>query len=148
MDLLESSISCGLFAFTNDQAARDEISVHLMTLFYAAVQLFRKTKGRARKESDKKRKTNHIYKGQIKSVRELYDQIEFMTHEIKEWKNKEKVKLYEDFTVALNEQRRVSEEPQRPNKELEEYAKNLGETIGKHPTKEKWFLRLQIKQGL
>ena len=32
IDLLESSIPCGLFAFTDDQAVRDEISVHLMKL--------------------------------------------------------------------------------------------------------------------
>lgn len=142
IDLLESSIPCGLFAFTDDQAVRDEISVHLMKLSSIVVQLYRTTKGRARKELDEKEKKN-FYEGQTKSVRELYDQIEFMTDEIKLWENnhkhpeEEKEKLYEDLTVGLNEQRRVSEELQRSNKELEEYAKTLEETIGITPHKGK-----------
>ena len=76
-------------------------------------------------------------------MRELYDQIEFMTDEIKVWKNnhknleEEKAKLLEDLTVALNEQRRVSEELQKSNNELEEYAKTLEETIGITPHKGK-----------
>ena len=48
-----------------------------------------------------------------------------------------KVKLYEDLTVALNEQRRVSEELQRSNKELEKYVKSLEETISITPHKGK-----------
>lgn len=47
----------------------------------------------------------------------------------------DKVKLYGDLTVAFNEQRRVSEELQISNKELEEYAKNLEETIA-------WYLEI------
>ena len=38
IDLLEYSVPCGLFAFTDDQAVRDEISVHFMKLSNAVVQ--------------------------------------------------------------------------------------------------------------
>ena len=79
IDLLEYSVPCGLFAFTDDQAVRDEISVHLMKLSNAVVQLYRKTKGRARKELDEKVKRVHVYEGQTKSVSEFYDEIECMT---------------------------------------------------------------------
>ena len=136
IDLLEYSVPCGLFPFTDNQAVRDEISVHLMKLSNAVVHLYRTTRGRARKELDEKVKKIHVYEGQTKSVRELYDEIEFMTDEIEEWKSKhkhleeEKERLYEDFVVALNEHRRVSEELQKSNKELEEHVKTLEETIG------------------
>ena len=54
IDLLESCTPSGLFAFTDDQAVRDDISVHSMKLSNAAVQLYRNTKGRTRKELDEK----------------------------------------------------------------------------------------------
>lgn len=53
---------------------------------------------------------------QTKSVREFYDEIEYMTDEIVEWKRKhkqleeEKKRLNEDLVIALNKQRRVSED--------------------------------------
>ena len=53
-----------------------------------------------------------------------------------EWKRKhkqleeEKKRLYEDLVMALDKQRRVSEELQKSNKELEEYVKTLEDTIG------------------
>ena len=71
---MKYSVPCRLFAFTDDQAIRDEISVHLMKLLNAVVQLYRKTKGRARKELDEK-----VKKGQTKSVSELFDEIGDMT---------------------------------------------------------------------
>ena len=41
----------------------------------------------------------------------------------------EKKRLYEDLVMALNKQKRVSEELQKSNKELEEYIKNLEDTV-------------------
>ena len=136
IDLLEYSVPCGLFAFTDDQAVRDEISVHLMKLCNAVVQLYRKTKGRARKELDEKVKKVHVYEGQTKSVSEFYDEIKYMTDKIAEWKRKhkqleeEKKRFYENLVMALNKQRRVSKELQKSNKELEEYVKTLEDTVG------------------
>lgn len=58
-----------------------------------------------------------------------------MTDEIAERKKKrkqleeEKKGLYEDLVMARNKQKRVSEELQKSNKELEEYIKNLEETV-------------------
>ena len=58
-----------------------------------------------------------------------------MTDEIAERKAKrkqleeEKKRLYEDLVMARNKQKRVSEELQKSNKELEEYIKNLEETV-------------------
>jgi len=48
--------------------------------------LYRKTRGRARKELDKKAKKNDIYEGQT----ELYDQIKFMTMKSRRKKNNHK----------------------------------------------------------
>ena len=62
-----------------------------------------------------------------------------MTDEIAERTRKhkqleeEKKRLYEDLVMALNKQKRVSEELQKSNKELEEYIKNLEDTV-------EWFL--------
>ena len=44
------------------------------------------------------------------------------------WKRRKK-RLYEDLVMARNKQKRVSEELQKSNKELEEYIKNLEETV-------------------
>lgn len=44
------------------------------------------------------------------------------------WKRRKK-RLYEDLVMALNKQKRVSEELQKSNKELEEYIKNLEDTV-------------------
>lgn len=58
-----------------------------------------------------------------------------MTDEIAERTRKhkqleeEKKRLYEDLVMALNKQKRVSEELQKSNKELEEYIKNLEDTV-------------------
>jgi len=90
VDLLEYSILCGLFAFTDDRSIRDEISVHLSKLAGNVVQLYKKTKGRARKELDERVKKIHVHEGQVKSVRELLKEMEFMRDEIEEWKAKYK----------------------------------------------------------
>ena len=63
--------------------------------------------------------------------------MEYTTDEIAEWKSKHmqttgggEKRLYEELVIALNKQRRVSEELQKSNKELEEYVKTLEDTIG------------------
>ena len=67
-----------------------------------------------------------------------------MTDEIAERTRKhkqleeEKKRLYEDLVMALNKQKRVSEELQKSNKELEEYIKNLEDTV-------EWFLVITHK---
>ena len=48
----------------------------------------KKPKGRARKELDGKVKKIHVHEGQVKSVRELLKEVEFMRDEIEEWKAK------------------------------------------------------------
>ena len=86
VDLLEYSIPCGLFAFTDDEAITDEISSHLSNLAGTVVQLYKKTEGRARKELNEKVQIFQVLKGHVKSVRELYKEIEYMRDEIQEWK--------------------------------------------------------------
>ena len=88
MDLLKYTTPCGLFAFTDNQSIRDDISINLSKLSGTVVQLKKKTKGRARKELDGKVKKIHVHEGQVKSVRELLKEVEFMRDEIEEWKAK------------------------------------------------------------
>ena len=136
VDLLEYSIPCGLFAFTDDQSIRDEISVHLSKLAGNVVQLYKKTKGRARKELDERIKKFHVHEGQVKSVRELLKEMEFMRDEIEEWKAKYKdleemkEKMYQEMKQTVTENKRVIGELRESNIELENYAKTLEETLG------------------
>lgn len=88
VDLLEYSVLYRMFAITDNQALRQKISNHLMELAHAAVQLYKKTKERARKDLDEKVKIFHVHEGQTKSVKELYEEIERLKDEIQEWRSK------------------------------------------------------------
>ena len=88
VDLLKYTTPCVLFAFTDNQSIRDDISINLSKLSGTVVQLYKKTKGRTRKELDGKVKKIHVHEGQVKSVRELLKEVEFMRDEIEEWKAK------------------------------------------------------------
>ena len=136
VDLLEHCIPCGLFAFTDDESIRNEISVHLSKLAGTVVQLYKKTKGRARKDLDEKVKKFHVCEGQVKSVREFHEEMESMRDEIKEWKAKHKdleeatKEIYQEMIVSLTENRKVIEELQKSNRELENYITVLEEATG------------------
>ena len=120
MDLLGYSIPYGLFAFTDDQSIKDEISVHLSKVAGTVVQLYKKTKGGARKKLDEKVRKIHIHEGQVKSVRGLLKEMEFMRDETEEWKAKYKdlegvkEKMYQE----MEQNKRVIEELRESNKEI------------------------------
>ena len=139
VDLLEYSIPYGLFAFTDDQSIKDEISVHLSKVAGFVVQLYKKTKGRARKKLDEKVRKIYIHEGQVKSVRGLIKEMEFMRDETEEWKAKYKdlegvkEKMYQE----MEQNKRVIGELRESNKEIENYAKTLEETLGTAAHKEK-----------
>ena len=75
----------------------------------------------------------HIYKGQVKSVRELYEEMENMKDEVQEWKAKhkdleeEKERIYQEMITSITENEKVIEGLQKSNRELENYAKTLEE---------------------
>ena len=133
MDLLEHCIPCGLFAFTEDELICNEIGVHLSKLASTVVQLYKKTKGRARKDLDEKVKKFHECEGQVKSVREFHEEMESMRGEIKEWKAKHKdleeatKEIYQEMIVSLTENKKVIRELQKSNRELENYITVLEE---------------------
>lgn len=52
------------------------------------MQLYKKTKERARKDLDEKVKIFHFHEGQTKSVKELYEEIERLKDGIQEWRSK------------------------------------------------------------
>lgn len=93
----------------------------------------RKPREEQEKDLDEKVKKFHVYEGQTKSVRALYDEIKFLKDDMQDWKSKnkhleEKERLYEDLVMTANENNRLTGEIQETNKELEDYVKIVEET--------------------
>lgn len=98
--------------------------------------MYKKTKGSARKDLDEKVKKIHIYKGHMKSVRELYQEMENMKDEVQKWKAKhkdlkeEKERIYQEMIMSITKNEKGIEGLQKWNRELENYVKALEQAMG------------------
>lgn len=131
VELLEYSIPGNSFVFIDDVEAREEIDDHVSKLAGNVVTLYRKTKGRARKELDERYKIFHIKKGYVKSVAEWMEEIDKLENTVEEWrknyKNLEqsKIDLYNSLVKELEKKDQQIEELENVNKELSRYITDL-----------------------
>lgn len=70
--------------FTDDESIRRRIDKSLSIIAGSVVQLYKKTKGRARKDLDERVRKFHVFEGENKSVEEFNNEIETMRNELTE----------------------------------------------------------------
>ena len=82
--LLELSIPGSIFVFTDDQEIRSQINENLWKISASVAQLYKKTKGRKRKELDSRVRKFHVFSGQTKSQEEYQKEINQLKSESEE----------------------------------------------------------------
>ncbi|XP_028417141.1 uncharacterized protein LOC114541415 [Dendronephthya gigantea] len=141
--LVEKCIAGGLFAFTDDEVVRNEIDINLSKIASSVYQLYKKTKGRARKDLDERVRKFHVFEGQTMSVIKLREELNNVHNELnnvndeltefrKKYENleKEKEKLYNEMATTIKQKDTMITELQKNNRELEQYAQILENSIG------------------
>ena len=140
--LIEYCIPGGFFVFTGD--IRNKIDASLFKIAGGIAQLYKKTRGRARIDLDKKVRTFHVFEGETKSIKEFCVEIKSVRDELNEWKKKyvnleeEKEKMYKEMVVALKEK----------DKSLKNMLTTLPKLFKYHPTLASQCLRLRTKTRL
>ena len=131
VQLLEWNIPGNSFVFVDKAEIRDEIDVHVSKLAGNVASLYRKTKGRARKDLDDRYKVIHIKKGHVKSVELWEKEKDQLEDSIKEWRKsysnlqQSKRDLYNSLVNELAKKDKKIEELENINKELSSYILKL-----------------------
>ena len=136
VDLSEYCIPDRFFLISTDITVRGKVNETLSKIVCGVAQLYRKRRGRARIDLDKRVRKFHLFQGETKPIIDFHEEIKSVKVEFREWKEKrmnleeEKEKIYEEVGKALEENEKVIEHLQKSNKQLEEYAKNVSKVAG------------------
>lgn len=136
VDLLEYCIPGRFFLVNTDIIVREKVNETLSKIAGGVTQLYKKSRGRARIDLDKRVRKFHLFEGETKPIVDFHEEIKSVRDELREWKEKctnleeEKEKIYNEMSKALEEKAKVVEHLQRSNKQLEEYAENLPKAVG------------------
>ena len=139
VDLLEYCVPDRFFLISTDISAREKVNETLSKIAGGVAQLYRKSRGRARIDLDKRVRKFHLFEGETKTIIDFHEEIKSVQDELREWKGKcmnleeEKEQIYKEMAKALEvleEKEKVIEHLQKSNKQLEEYAENLTKVVG------------------
>ena len=136
VDLLEYCVPDRIFLISTDITVREKVNETLLKIAGGVAQLYKKSRGRARIDLDKRVRKFHLFEGEIKQIAEFHEEIKSIQDELKEWKEKcvnleeEKEKIYKEMAKVLEEKEKVIQHLQKSNKQLEEYAENLSKIVG------------------
>ena len=117
--------------FTDDQEIRSQINENLWKISASVAQLYKKTKGRKRKELDSRVRKFHVFSGQTKSQEEYQKEINQLKSESEEWRSKyknledEKQNLYNEMLEVINQKERVINHLQNENQQLLNYLADI-----------------------
>ena len=101
VDLLEYCVPDRIFLISTDITVREKVNETLLKIAGGVAQLYKKSRGRARIDLDKRVRKFHLFEGEIKQIAEFHEGIKSIQDELKEWKEKcvhleeEKEKNYE-----------------------------------------------------
>ena len=129
--LLELSIPGSIFVFTDDQEIRSQINGNLWKISASVAQLYKKTKGRTRKELDSRVRKFHVFSGQTKSQEEYQKEINQLKSESEEWRSKyknledEKQNLYNEMLEVIGRGERMINHLQNENQQLLNYLSDI-----------------------
>ena len=117
--------------FSTNTKVREKVDEQLSRIAGSVAQLYKRSKGRARKGLDERVRKFHLFEGETKAVIDFHEEIESIQDELREWKEKyikleeEKEKICMEMAEALGEKEKIIDHLQRTNKQLEEYSENL-----------------------
>ena len=115
VDLFEWSVTGSTFVFVEDEDVRQAVNSHLAKYAGEVASLYRKTKGRGRKELDERVKVYHVKKEQIKAVTQWKEEIGKLEDIIQEWREN-----YDDLQEHLRElHRSLTEEINKRDKKID-----------------------------
>lgn len=138
ISLLEISIPSSLFAFTDDQETRSQINDNLWKISTSVVQLYKKTKGRKRKELDNRVRKFHVMAGQTKSQEDYEEEINQLKSAAENWRSKyqnlevEKRNLYNEMLEVINQKERTINHLQNENQQLLNYITDIEKVANIH----------------
>lgn len=136
VDFLEQCIPGQLFAFSDDQKIRKDIDNNLSKIADIIAQMYKKARGRAKKELDSRCRRFNIFEGQTRSVQELEADVGHLKSELENWKDKyenlEKAKeeLYNEMIKEINIRERIIAEQSDNNNVLKNYIALLEKSEG------------------
>lgn len=131
VDLFEWSVTGSTFVFVEDEDVRQAVNSHLAKYAGEVASLYRKTKGRGRKELDERVKVYHVKKEQIKAVTQWKEEIGKLEDIIQEWREnyddlQEHLReLHRSLTEEINKRDKKIDELQEANEELKTYVARL-----------------------
>ena len=88
VDLAEYCIPGGFFVFTKDEKVRNKVDVSSSKIAGVVSQLYKKIRGRARRDLDTRIRKFHVFEGETKSIKEFCEEIKGVRDELNEWKKK------------------------------------------------------------
>ena len=88
VDLAEYCIPGGFFVFTKDEKVRNKVDVSSSKITGVVSQLYKKIRGRARRDLDTRIRKFHVFEGETKSIKEFWEEMRSVRDELNEWKKK------------------------------------------------------------
>ena len=88
VDLLEYCVPDRIFVISTDITVREKVNETLLKIAGGVAQLYKKSRGRARIDLDKRVRKFHLFEGEIKQIAEFHEGIKSIQDELKEWKEK------------------------------------------------------------